>query len=431
MPRRTNNKRTTPNKKRPARPTPQKTAAFNSVRTVDTITRSLAKSLLSQPRLPMTPYLHCRFNPFGSRGGTSIPDGSNNSYIVTDSRNFDAISLTAGSTSRDFVIQTMAALPFTAMIGSTTELNVNGKVIAATPQYSLSTNSTRYYPIGSVPSYRISANYPKPGIGYEDPYQSTTGRLVSIGYKLTYTGPVNTCAGSITVTPNSFGMSPGVIVTSTSAAPAAGLFSISTYRSDLNITPIQYPVGSRSLIVDGRITPNAVTRETAVFRPEQTIYILPKHTTRDFKNLPTVSSPYTLYYDSTGVAVGQTASSLLRGHEALDENGIVWFDNDWEGYTIYASGLNADASFRFDSIICMEYNPGNLSPFIDLSLKASPTNLAAITQANKIQGDLPSAIPATANGFLSGQWGNEMDEEHMTRRRTNKPWGAGAASRQR
>lgn len=400
--------------KQSTKPTPTKGVAKAIVlrkrkpqqaRTPGTIINSLMKAapVAVTSDKPLAKYLHCRMDPFTASGGTAIPDGSNANFMVSDARSADTISLAAGT--KDFVIQTFPMLPYMAAITSTSTtagpaLTVNGGPVWGSSSYDpsalSSASSLRYYPLSKVPAYLQGGQFVAPQLKYNDPYTSSSARLVSVGYRLTYTGPVTTCAGSITVTPNSTSLNLNAYNTSVAASTTTpGQVSIGA-RNITSASITYAPIGTPIATADLRISSTALTRESCVFRPEQSIVILPRHRTRDYKLKSTAVTPYVIGFSDIGSSssTAEFISLFTASTPTTSDYAVMWADDDWEGVTIVASGLNADASFRWDTVACFEYVPLINSVFAEMTIKSSPNDAKAMEAVNKHISSRPVATLA-------------------------------------
>lgn len=355
-----------------------------NARTPGTIIRALFQP--SKPRVSgnskISHYLACRTDPFHSSGGAAIPDGQNKAFVVTDTFCINNISPSAAG--QTIVIQTLNCLPALAMIGSTSNFTVDGQLVTALSSLTpTSTASTTWYPACIPPPY---SGLGAPASAFADPYNATAARLVSLGFRLIYTGPATTCAGVITVTPNPVAWSDAGVTVSAllGAAPVSAAGVLGT----------AWATGSSILTGDFVINPNTMTRETQTFRPEQGVRVLASHTSDVFKRNPTVINPYVAlgpYNDATSTG---TFPNLFRQNPTTAP-GIIWYDNDWMGYQIVISGVNSDATFRLESVCCMEYNPAISSPFYPLSVKQSPS--APPGQLNQAEKSVTNTSPAAGS----------------------------------
>jgi hypothetical protein len=360
-------------------------------RTPDSIIEKLSGGLSAMSVKQRHPYLHCRSDPFGASGRSHIPDGSNDQFVVVDAYSVDNVAMSQAQST--FYIQTTTTLPSMAMIfgAPSTNITVNGTAI--TPPASVQPDgnvvASARYPICMPAAYNLGI---QPGNNINDPYSATKARLVSRGYRIIYTGPVNTCSGAITVTPNDYALAMGELTTSAAATPAAGTFSLNV-NGATNAVSSTCAVGSMFLSTDLSIATNAMTRATRTFRPEEGLYLIPKHRSADFKISPVTNVPF-------GVVVGFSASTAsakpytnLLMSNGTYAGGVIWFDNDWDDYLIQFSGINSDATFRIECITCIEYNPSassNVAPMAQSAVKSEPN---IMKQAYEQQAALPDARP--------------------------------------
>lgn len=348
----------------------QKASLRNVVRTPGTIIRALQTTSRAPSGLPH--YVMCRTNPFHGHGGSAIPDGKNSNFVVTDT--FAVNNFTPSAAGQTIIIQTLNAFPALAMIGSTANFTVDGTLVTGLGalQPVATAANTSYYPV-CIPPPLVGTG--AVGSAFADPYNSTTARMISCGFRLIYTGPATTCAGSITVTPNPVGWGQ----TATSATGAFGISSPTIAGAAGAVAT----AGAQIIDCDITISTTALTRASKTFRPEQGVYIVPTHRSTDFKMNPTLVcalAPTANLNTATGAV---NVSSLLRPAGGVNP-GIIWYDNDWTTYSIVIHGMNSDASFRLESVACMEYNPAITSAFYPLSVKASPTAPNQIKQATDI-----------------------------------------------
>lgn len=369
---------------------------IQGVRTQASIVQSLAsqmKNVMIGGSKPL--YVRCRTDPFHGAGRTSIPDGGNNNFISVDTFSVDTITCSQAKTS--FIIQTLPCLPALAMIAGmpSTNLNINGTDVTAPSviQPDSQASQAAWTPLSVPTPYTGTLNGYGLGAPQSDPYASTKARMVAVGYRLIYTGPTQTCSGAIVVTPNdvSFNIAS---TTTTGATPSVGqTFNL----RGVNATQVaSYTAGLGTVILDAdlKISPSTMTRESVSFRPEQGVLILPRHRTSNYKLVPTQPVPYGLTVGfNTSAALPEEWYSVLNTANPNYRGGIVWYDDDWESFQVYATGLNSDASFRWETVLCMEYNPQLSSPMAPLATKRSPNQPAEIKQAEQELSRLPAATP--------------------------------------
>lgn len=341
----------------------------NAVRTPGTIIRHFAMAPKGK-QAPLSHYVQCRSDPFNGHGGSAIPDGQNSNFVVSDSFSINNISPSAAG--QTIVIQTLNCLPALAMIGSLSNFTVDSQLVTALSSFVPSTTATTtWYPLSIPPSY---AGIGSPGSTFADPYNSTTARMISLGYRLIYTGPATTCAGVITVTPNPVSWTPGGI----SAIGSLGIVD----ANSAGVAGAALTAGIPFLSGDFTINPTALTRASTTFRPEQGCYIVAPHKSTVYKNQQTYPNPFAPI-GGFNTAIGATNMPCLLRQNPTVNPGIVWFDNDWQTFQIVISGVNADASYRLETVCCMEYNPAVSSVFYPLTIKSTVMKTSELVAAEK------------------------------------------------
>jgi hypothetical protein len=372
--------------------------------TLDKIERTLIRGLTSGGTTKgLSDYVHCRLNPFKGSGRSGIPDGGNDKFIVSDLFTYDTIALNGNN---NFTIQTLPTYPCSAAItfapaSTPTPLLVNGNIFNAPTNFGGgATGNNALYPI-SVPSQYVSpvANSMTPGSNYSDPYNSTSLRQVAVGYRLIYTGPVFDCSGSLTVTPNSLTVIPcGPTNSSTASATGTILTVLNPGQTTTNKT---CNAGTNCLTVNGNILGNAFVSGSVTFRPEQGIIFVPKHRSKDFKVIPQADNPWGLVNNSgiasTGTTSGNSFVNYLCSNNSAStgvySGGVIWYDNDWSGVTINGVGLNEDATFRWETVYCMEFQPTTNSTLAEFTRGAQKESPRDIDLAQKLSGEAPLVMP--------------------------------------
>lgn len=302
--------------------------------------------------------------PFSGEGRAALPDGSNTNFVVTDSFAIDNISFT-GSGSRSFVIQTMPTLPSMAIVGSTDAMNVNGIAVGVLSSYSLgSLPGTSWVPIATPSIFNSSC---VPGSLYSDPWSASAMRFINLAFRIVYTGPVNTCAGSITVTPNN------CVFVDANATTREGLRLFpANIAGTAQANP--YPGGTPMLATDLQLNPGAFTRASRTFRPEQGVTLIVPHAGTSFDNVAIGRTPYALIATSQSTSAVTDITPAIRQvtFNGIEYCGIACYDNGWGGFQIAFNNINADASYRIESMVCMEVSPMVTSPYYPMTQKSSP-----------------------------------------------------------
>jgi len=363
-------------------------------RTINEIQQALTRKQ-TKKAMPDNPYIACRLDPFHAGNGQGIPDGTNQDYVVVDNLIYDDITCV---TNNGFVIQTLPTLPAVASIigGGAAGLNDINVQFNGGPS-TVYKNPTSIYqgllPL-SVPLAYRNSNFLQ-GTALDDPYASVSARLVAVGYKLTYTGQSATCSGTVTVTPNNVAFTPAGISTSNLFPSGANGVSISKFDFNQGLASTSNP-NTVLLSLDTTGTLTAYNKDSIVLRPEQGVFLLPRHRTRDFKINPTSDNVYGLTANTATAAsgAGTTLVSYFCQPKNNNNTDVIWFDNDWTAYQITVSGIQAGSTFRWETAYCVEYVLPGASVFAPLTIKESPKDEAAISRVTAMLAKKPAASPA-------------------------------------
>lgn len=350
--------------------------ARQPVRTEASIVQTLAKSFSRMKMRGLKPYAHCRLMSIAPEEIPSIPDGANGRHICLCLFKSNRITWSGtGSKSASFQINPWIPAPCLATGDST--LLIDG--------VSTVTTAGLWAPFGVPDEMATGVGNTTPGNTQIDPYYATQCRIIAIIVEIIYTGPVNTCAGLIRVTPNNMVVSDSTEVTNTSAsltAPTSGiaLGNFSVAGSLTSWSPINTSVVSweGAPVATGMVRPNSKQ-----FRPEEGAVVRLKHRTADFKSIP-------LRDNSIGVVARGTTSAAgaptLLGNQIGQipgyGGGLRAYDNDWEGQIVNIENVNADASYVVNTCVCIEATPSQTSPFYPLAKEAVKADPAQIKQVN-------------------------------------------------
>jgi hypothetical protein len=361
--------------------------------TLDSIERNLMRMSVS-PR-GYHPYVACRMNPFGSYGGSGIPDGSNSRYVVFDETIIDSIIDVNGS---GFFIQTIPTLPFSALCQGYAAgdiLNINGVTHTA------NASGIQGSRIGMWPlswSSKWNTNYNNlaiPGQQVTDPYASTTARLVAVQYKLTYIGQPVDCAGIIVTVPNPVSITDaGMVVRPNPSGTGGLLFQCVSPNQAVNADCFQ---GTKILNTEFSSDLSQLTKDSRVTRQEYGTVVTPNHVTDTFRMLPTSTTGYGICNTpqlNAGSVTTKTISALQSGIATAESAAgvVVWWDDDWSAYQIRVNGQGEGAAYMWETAYCFEYAVAATSVVAPFSIKQSPNNPQAIKTATAIINSTPAGV---------------------------------------
>lgn len=365
--------------------TPTTPNALRAPRSMDTVIRAFSARAQNM-NMRSDPYACCRLMGMVPKESPSIPDGGSGRHMCYCLYSTDTIS---GSDT--FRLQFVPWLPTTCLA---TGFNTGFTVTDTSGSTTYSTPTLQSYPqLGRNPilqsSWGGTSSQRCAGQFLDDPWQSTTVRIVSQTHRLTYTGPAYSCAGVIQVFENAVSLAPAGNTSSVAAAPGAGLVSLTNYGSDGAICSATIPgtadINTQMYSLDGLTNP-APPPSTSIYRPEQGVMIRLKHRGNAFEPIPLQKQLIGVTAQkNTSPGAGLAAVNVLRTDQpgafsgtTPDGTGLLAFDNDWVGCHLIASGLNADATYLLETCVCVELVPSASSPFAPLAKEASAPKPALI-----------------------------------------------------
>lgn len=396
-----NGKRKMQVRKRKATPMPQPRRPLLSTTTptLQQVQASQRKSIGGQrslmTRAYSSPYMHCRMNPYTSKGGTAIPDGQSNKFIVVD--HFVADNITTLTTA-GFTIQTYPFLPYTAGISGNAfgaiDISVNGQSVR-TPTILQGGLNVGLWPIGRPTE--LTSSLQLPGVQSPDVYLATKARIVSMTRRLIYLSPSQTATGVISVTPRSIGITVGQPTTATGLNFAANELKLFVNDAlNTNSTPAPANTNIYSVDTGAAVNISQFTRDTVTTRVENGIVIRGKTNNSTHLHHPVHDTTFGVVQNQrlSASSTGTIVSNLFSSES--DIGGIIFADDSWQSQVITVTGAIVGAQFRLETVICVEYILGGSSPYAPLSRSAVPAQPSVVTSVDAAINALPVAVPGTS-----------------------------------
>lgn len=365
-------------------------------RTTAKVEKALSRlSLGTKPNLSTNPgasWGTCRLNPWGVKSLTAprLPDGNSANGYSYDIYSYADINV--GTLVANFDITTFPGLPFQAYISSPTGVNPITIVGANATGILAPTTSPGpgfcNYTGQMVPGAVAPICYGKftvsdtPFNAGPTTYGAAKARIISQAWRLTYTGPANTCQGIVTVNPQSLTLDPPQPLNKqlgrinySNLAGTAGAFP-----TDCAVEPIL--VQSMAF---GTATANKDSRQ---MRPETAPHGVVRRsaasTDWEFKD---ISEQAFLLVDSSGNSGTLGRSNLQSffdtsfgspapGGSTVTMGAVDMIDDQWDQTIISLTGVTG--SFRFETITCFEFLPTPGSIQYDLSTPSPPLQIGAL-----------------------------------------------------
>lgn len=288
-----------------------------------------------------------------------IPDAASGKHITTCLYNIDRLAFT-GTGARNAYIKFLPWLPCPLLLQGDAVLNSSA----------IPANDATYWAPGGVLKQLTGttvAATSRPGSVLPNNFSAHKVRIASMGLRIQYTGPAQTCSGMIRVYDNDSALSEGSQTTSTSStvtAPTTGIFlqqltptGTATAYANINTAVVDF---------DG-VAIGSATTTTQSFRPEEGVAIRMKHRSSDFRQVELRQILVGVTPTTDTYATG--AFLNLAGLICETNNyggGLYGWDEDWAGIDIRFDNVNADASFSIETCVCLEVSPSSNSAFASL-----------------------------------------------------------------
>jgi len=358
------------------------------------------------------PWVMCRLQPDRSMGGTQKPDGVGSCRSISvDHLVADTLTCITGA---GFTIQTFPGmLPFTGIItgngsAGTHDISVNSVSYlnaATTP-----TNPQSWAPLGILTewasNYAGLQNWTPSSTPRNDPYTSARARVLAVKRRLIYTGTLTNNAGFVTVTPSPYCLSTQqgrVSSTSTSAVANEIGFALKDY-AQTTTTGALLDTPFYTLDVESGTNP-LFNKDTVMYRVEQGVEILSKQSGSIHQFVPIPDSSYYVVANASTIpATGGSIYAPVNCDMVLNgtsQSGVVINDDTWCGELINVTGVTAGATFRLETILCVEYELQSASALAPMAMKPPAPRPAAVAQAQAMVNRLPVAVPGGQVAFIN------------------------------
>jgi hypothetical protein len=370
---------------------------MNTARTLASVEQALTKMSLHSAESRFPGYLACRYAPFENSGSNGVPDGNGRNTTLRDY--YSAFDIVTDSSGCDIVV--VPWIPIQTLI---TSGRVGGKVTVNGTTFTRPSNTAVGLPIyGAHTSNTLSrlGNDPEQR-ATNDVHHISSGRIITVGFRLIYTGKASSCEGTLTA--DLFATKVDLVETSHvkvvrflydgTAAPVG-------YAADnARVASIELDVASSNLSPTSVVTrpehglQGVLSRRTSAknntFKPYHELGIIPVYDDRekvDTDHIAITASPsYTAPY-CTGVSTCPTVSL---------------FDDDFNVARIRIRTGEAN-SYRLEVMTCVQFEQGPSFPLISLTKGPTPRNDALLTRDDQLNGTLMAAAPLGQPSFHMGK----------------------------
>jgi len=410
--------------------TPNLSTGAGPLRRTANVVGTLAKSTKPPKNINLDlHYINCRLAPFGTMGGTGIPDGSNIRKFVVDYRYFTDITITASCNfavlatptipnSLWYKTDTLNSLKFTDGNG-TVPIFANAGTVGSSC-YTIN-DPTGWSPLSfpsefanqpistwlnNAPVNSTAGTITNPA----NPYGATKARFITMAHKFYYTGAASNCSGTFTSSDVNITTNDGEQTLNPVAItiPDAGFGNYNSSGPSGYTQPSYAANRVNTVPAQFNISTNTMQLSTVTTRLESGVYIAPKHGGLDpsvyrwvdVHNMPLywlitgTSQTFNSTHYNTFSAVATTPTITTY----LNNGGILAYDNDWSSTLVQIANAQSGFTFRIESVVCVEYQLQQGSPFERATLtstKSMPQLQAAAITADK----MPTAMPVAAQPY--------------------------------
>jgi hypothetical protein len=325
-------------------------------RTTNTIESTLAKAERKMAKMTFDPWLGCRLAPWMNTGTSALlPDGVRDPRLAMDLYSYCNVSGLSAGTNFSFIVYPF--YPWNAAIVVDSGKLSLGTINAATAVVTVSAAYTQ-----------TPCNFTAAATSWvDDPFATSSktyvnadkGRVTSMGWRLLYTGPVNTCAGIVNVTSSPLTNDPTIPkvkgTISVQGSDLGGVGSIGTATKSVNVIPMS-PLGATS------------SKDMVTSRPEAGLKGIVRHSSSTFPWKEIWEQPVLLTQAAVGVdnvggnvaAMNSSKYGTTGVYDAVAPTNfgtVQMIDDDWDQVRVSVTGPNTDASFRFETWQCIEFVP--------------------------------------------------------------------------
>jgi hypothetical protein len=401
-------KRTVQKKRKPARTrntTRPQGKAITSARTTAQVEKDL-KTVFSPPRASvmkgMDDWSMCRLNPWSANmKGAILPDGSGDPRFSIDLYSYTDIASTSPTWSAQ--LQILPTLPYCAMFIPTQTANYT-----LTGPYMMTgtwtgANGGMHSFVGNINAgLALPINGTKAVTTYlDDPYSDNASaqfisankaRIISMGWRLVYTGPANACTGVVTVSSNPtktdppFFKSTGTLTWNNAVGVATDVGNTAT--NPARCLPITFGAAYAS-------------KDSVSDRPEATLMGLVRHSSPVYNWQDLYEQPLCLTYQVPGSNQNATAIysypvgggfTPIINTATVTHGTISLFDDGWDAVNIMLNSVTG--TFRLETWQCLEYIPQPESIYYDIAKVSNLANTQLVTSVNKAASEVPIAHSA-------------------------------------
>lgn len=366
-------------------PLPQR--ARYADRTFQSVQKNLANTVPKDVSLGDS-FLGCRYDPFSKQPmRTSIPDGRGKHIIVRDYKTVYDLTVPGTEVLEARISPTYPyAVRFSPYRAPTA--TVNGLPIGTSATMPPAFSTTVGIPVSTA----MSSSFNSLGLTTADSINISSARIVTVGYRLYYSGSAAAATGLVTVD--------DMAATVTARDARCIGYTQYSYSPGGTVADIVVPANvAPQIILDAvRFGTNYSTTEQVVLRPENGLNGVLKMTklASDHEFVP--------WYDSgtavlSNIDTGNSLGTIYAHSDTLTSpgarHGVFFWDDAFQEANIRISpGGSGSVAFRLEVAVCLEMEVALTSSLIDLA-RPSPLFDGRILDADMKLNSAVVAAPLT------------------------------------
>jgi len=337
------------------------------------------------------PFAQCVLHPFDGpmHRLNSLPDGDNSQRLLIDHSSYTDFTINSGGS---ISMRILPTLPYNVLYkpGTGTVYTITDPVLGTNTGTWGSNKSNVWCPANSINQYTSIITSNNLGTTVSPPYNQTKCRLISLAWRLIYTGTVSNGSGVVTC------RDIPINVDAYSTISANGLYGCTNDNGSgglvttaTNVALVDFPSGAGAIDVG----------KCVFTRLDENPWGIVKRNSRIYNWSPFTEQPFTLISSSTtsGAIINATTTPITclvaNPNSSLVNIGINYFSSDFNSTEIYLSTLASNVSYRLEVKACYEYMVLPSSPVYSLTKTPAKVNLESITAVQEKQSTLPAALP--------------------------------------
>lgn len=319
-------------------------------------------------------YMHCRLSPYTHSGRSYIPDGAPARRLTKEIRMYYDVVI---GSSGGFIMMGIPELPrgiiFKDLVANPDQGVVVGNATLSGSRQGPNVSGSWYGPV--MPDWAIWAASSPAITGTINPWAASKIRIITQAYRIMYTGQSLSCAGTITVSENEFGVNDNY-----SASQAI----VSEYGTDSVVDPFTFAAGA---ILQCPVTIQSSTNtlsSSSVITPvaQGSYFVLGRNS---------LQTTWTNAEDTFVLTENKTTAALAYVNGVSYASSAAW-DKNFTPKMAVVSGMTPGTSVRVEMMMCVELEPMIGSSFREFA-SVPPSAPQQIVAAEKALSKMPIAGP--------------------------------------